>query len=302
MTEPRPALGIAAALAVVAMWSGFLLISRFGLKTEIAPADMAALRFGVSGVVMLPVLVWRGFGGLHPARAGFLALSGGLGFALFVYMGFVRAPAAYGAILLPGVLPLYTTLLAWLVLGDRVSPARLLPLALVLGGVAALAAGTIRDGDTERLLGAGCFLFGSFSWACFTIALRRWRIEALQATAIVAVLAGAAYLPIYLTALPVGLNELSWPTLVVQGVYQGVVAVILALFAFTTAVRHLGPTATTMITAMTPAVVTVAAWPALAEPLTLATGAGAAAVVAGGMLTARAAARRSPAPVSAPAR
>jgi len=302
MTEPRPALGLAAALAVVAMWSGFLLLSRYGLESDMAPVDMAALRFAVSGAVMAPVLLWRGFGGLHPGRAAFLALTGGLGFALWVYMGFARAPAAYGAILLPGVLPLYTTLLAWLVLGDRVTPARVLPLLLVVGGVAALAAGTIRAGDTERLLGAVCFLLGSFMWACFTIALRRWRIEALQATAIVAVLAAAVYLPIYLTLLPVGLGALPWPTLVVQGLYHGLVAVILALFAFTTAVRHLGPTSTTMITAMTPAVVTLAAVPLLAEPLTLATGFGAAAVVAGGVLTARVAARRLPAAAPAPVR
>jgi hypothetical protein len=67
---------------VVATWSGFLLLSRFGLATEPAPVDMAALRFGVSGVVMAPVLLLRGFGGPQPWRAGFPALTGGLGFAL----------------------------------------------------------------------------------------------------------------------------------------------------------------------------------------------------------------------------
>jgi drug/metabolite transporter (DMT)-like permease len=294
MTEPRPALGVVAAFAVVVMWSSFLLMSRFGLKTEMAPVDMAALRFGVSGAVMLPVLLWRGFGGLDLARAAFLAVTGGLGFALWIYMGFARAPAAYGAILLPGMLPLYTTILAWLVLGDRVTPARVLPLVLIVTGVAALAIGTIQAGDPARLLGAAFFLLGSFMWSCFTIALRRWRVEAMQATAIVAVLAAAAYLPIYLVALPVGLSGLPWSTLVAQAMVQGVVAVILALLAFATAVKHLGPTATTMITGMTPAVVTLAAVPLLDEPLTPFTALGAAAVVAGSILTARAASKRLP--------
>jgi drug/metabolite transporter (DMT)-like permease len=292
MTEPRPALGVAAACAVVAMWSTFLLMSRFGLKTEIAPVDMAALRFGVSAVVMLPVLLWRGFGGLTLPRAGFLAVTGGLGFALWIYLGFARAPAAYGAILLPGMLPLYTSLLAWLVLGDRLTPARALPLLLVVTGVAALALGTIHTGDAARLAGAGFFLLGSFMWSCFTIALRRWRVEAVQATAVVAVLAAAAYMPVYLLVLPKGLGELPWTTLLAQGAVQGLVGVILALLAFATAVKHLGPAPTTMITAMTPAVVTLAAVPLLGEPLTPFTAAGAAAVVAGGVLTARAASRR----------
>ena len=300
MTAPRPLLGVAAAVAVVAMWSTFLLMSRFGLKTEIAPVDMAALRFGVSGLVMLPVLVWRGFGGLDAGRAAFLAVTGGLGFALWIYLGFARAPAAYGAILLPGVLPLYTTLLAWLVLGDRLTPARMLPLLLVVSGVAALAVGTLHAGDATRLLGAGFFLLGSFMWSCFTIALRRWRIEAVQAAAVVAVLAASAYLPVYALALPKGLAALPWTTLVAQGVVQGLVGVILALLAFTTAVKHLGPAPTTMITGMTPAVVTLAAVPLLGEPLTPFTAAGAAAVVAGGVLTARLAARPPARPTEGP--
>jgi drug/metabolite transporter (DMT)-like permease len=220
-----------------------------------------------------------------------LSVLGGLGFALFVYTGFVLAPAAYGAVLLPGVLPFYTTLLAWLVLGDRLTPRRALPLAMIFAGVAALAAGTIAGGDVTRLWGAGCFLLSSFSWACFTIALRAWRLEAVQATAIVAVLAGAVYIPVYLLFLPIGLADVGWPTLIVQGAYQGIGGTVLALLAFTVAIRHLGPTTTTMITAMTPAVVAVSAVPLLDEPLTPAITLGVVAVVAGGVLTAQAATR-----------
>ncbi len=289
--EPRPLVGVAAALAVVVLWAGFLLISRHGLTTELAPPDIAALRFGVSAAVMLPVLLWRGFGGLAWWRCAVLAVLGGLGFALFVYTGFTLAPAAYGAVLLPGVLPFYTAVLAWLLLGEPVTARRAVPLGLVLVGVGALAAGTIAANDVDQLWGAGCFLLGSFSWACFTIALKAWRVEAVQATAIVAVLAGAAYLPIYVAVLPVGLGTVPIPTLVLQGAYQGICAVILALLAFTVAVRHLGPSTTTMITAMTPAVVALSAVWLLDEPLTVATVIGTTAVVIGGVLAARAATR-----------
>ncbi|MEO1092608.1 MAG: DMT family transporter [Pseudomonadota bacterium] len=291
MAEPRPALGLAAALAVVGLWSGFLLISRFGIRADVAAVDLAALRFGVSGVVMLPVLWVLGFGGLAWWQAAFLAVSGGLGFGLFVYTGFTMAPAAYAAILLPGVLPLYTTLLAWAVLGDRLTAARALPLALIATGIGALAIAALVELDGQRLWGAACFLVGSFSWACLTIALRHWHIEAVRGTAVVAVLAGAVYVPIYLLFLPVGLGQLGWPTLIVQGFYQGICAVVLALLAFTFAVRHLGPTTTTMITATTPAVVAVSAIFVLDEPVTPSIALGVAAVVAGGILTARAAAR-----------
>lgn len=285
-------LGIGAALLVVLLWSGFFLVSRFGLREAIAPIDMAALRFGVSGLVMLPLLGLGGFGGLAWWRALTLAVSGGLGFALCVYVGFSLAPAAYGAILLPGVLPLFTTLLAWPLLRDRPKARRLVPLGFVLAGIAVLASGSLTLGNPERLVGGLCFLAASLSWATFTVLLRRWQLEAVRATAIVSVLSAALYLPVYLLVLPVGLGDLGWPTLIVQGVYQGLFSVILALLAFTFAVRTLGPANTTMITALTPAVVAVSAVFVLDEPLTPWIALGAASVVTGGILTGRLALRR----------
>ncbi len=288
----RPLLGLLAALLVVLLWAGFLLLSRYGVREAVAPVDMAALRFGVSGAVMLPVLWHFGFGGLVWWRCLVLAFTGGLGFAVWVYVGFTLAPAAYGAILLPGMLPLYTTLIAWVLLGDRPGLARLLPLTLILGGVVSLGAGSLALGDDGRLIGAGLFLMSSFMWACFTVLLRRWQIEAIRGTAVVTVVSAALYLPLYLAFLPVGVHRLDATTLVVQGVYQGIFSVIVALLAFAFAVRNLGPTTTTMITALTPAVVALAAVVLLDEPLTVAVGLGATLVVAGGILTARAATRR----------
>lgn len=282
-------LGVAAALATVALWSGFILLSRFGVGgAGIAPLDLAALRYAVAMTVTLPLL-WRvGRGGLSAARCLALTATGGLGFGLGAYHGFAYAPAAHGAILMPGVLPLFTAMLAVFALGERPNRRKRLALGCVLAGIVALATGSWNDGAGSTLFGDMLFLCAVFSWACFTVLLRRWQVPALRATAIVSVLAGALYLPPYLLFADAPLAGLSTAVLLVQGFYQGVCATVLALITFGTAVRHLGPTTTTMITAATPAVAALAAVPLLGEPLGASAAAGALAVVAGGMLSARA--------------
>ena len=294
MTDTRRlSLGLAAAAATVALWSGFVLISRFGVSHDLAPIDLAALRFAISGLVMLPVLLRLGLGGLGLGRALLLAGTGGLGFALFAYHGFLFAPAAHGGVLMPGSLPLFTAVLAVLVLGERLPRAKWTALALILTGIAGLGGGALMSGGDGVWRGDLLFLTASICWACFTIALRRWQVAPMRATALVAVLAAALYLPVYVVLLDGRLAEVPAVTLAYQGVYQGICAVILSLFAFSTAVRHLGVTTTTMITASVPAVVSIAAAFLLDEPLTLAVALGVAAVIAGGVLSAETDRRRA---------
>lgn len=57
-------IGIGCAAAILSIWTGFILISRFGARTSFNPPDLLALRVGIAGLVMAPLL-WRdGFGGL----------------------------------------------------------------------------------------------------------------------------------------------------------------------------------------------------------------------------------------------
>src|SRR5262249_58133425 len=41
-------------LAAVSIWSGWIVVARLGLRTSLTPWDIAALRFGVAGLILLP--------------------------------------------------------------------------------------------------------------------------------------------------------------------------------------------------------------------------------------------------------
>ena len=47
-------------LAAVGIWSGWIVVARLGLRTSLTPWDIAALRFGVAGVLLLPYVFRRG--------------------------------------------------------------------------------------------------------------------------------------------------------------------------------------------------------------------------------------------------
>lgn len=258
--------GLACAAVVVAVWTAFLLVSRAGAVGTLLPYDMAALRFGVAAVVMAPVLVRHGLAGLSLRQALLLVASAGLGFPLLAYAAFALAPAAHAGVMMTGTLPLWTALLAALVLREPLGGLRLASLALIVLGVAALAA-SLGQGAPGTWRGDLLFAAGSMCWAVYTIAARAWRLPPVTATAIVAVGAAALYLPVYAVALPKGLTATSWGEIALQGLFQGVFAVIVSLLAFTRAVAALGAGPTTMIAALVPGLAAVLAVPLLDEPL-----------------------------------
>jgi len=302
-------LGLALAGLIVLIWSGFIVSSRFAATTDFTPSDLVALRFAVAGLIMLPVALFAGrrlLAGLAPARMAALVATAGFGWSLAAYGGFAFAPAADGAILMPGTLPVFAALFAWLLLGEPWTPARRLSLALVTAGAVLVGLATLdgqRDGDVHAGAWRGhlLFLLAAASWGLYTVLARRWRVHPVAATAVVAVGTAALYLPVYWVALPSTLATAPLGAIVFQGLYQGLLAVVVAQIVYTRAVELLGPAETTTVTALVPGTAALLAVPVLGEALEWATLAGLAAVTIGIVVGVRgASARARAAAVSAP--
>ena len=261
------ALGLLLALVTVLIWSGFILVSRLGAKGSLGALDVAALRFGVSGLVMLPYLLKFGAGGLRLGQVAVLGVTAGLGYALLAYSGFQYAPAAHAAVLMPGMLPFFTAALAWWLLGERWTRARLVGLVIVAAGIVFLAADEFLRTRGATWRGDLLFLSASCSWAVYGIYARKWKVQPLQATAVIGVFCLVTYWPVYLLATPVNVLHAPLSEVMIQGVYQGFLAVVVALITYTRALQLLGPNLTTTITSLTPALAALAAVPLLGESL-----------------------------------
>ncbi len=84
-----------------------------------------------------------------------------------------------------------------LVLGDRPGRLALAGLGLIAAGALTLAGG-FRDAD--ELFGYALLLTAAFLWAAGTVRMRRSRLTALEATALICVGSLVTYIPLYLAS------------------------------------------------------------------------------------------------------
>jgi drug/metabolite transporter (DMT)-like permease len=290
-TSPRttPLQGYLAALTTVVIWAGFILISRLGGKTGLTGWDIVALRLGTASLVLLPLSLRLPAGTWRDARLWTLATLGGLIFLTFVYAGFKLAPAAHGGILLPGMQPFLVTALAWWLMGTRPPRQRLWALLPIALGVICVAMPQILGAHNgPSTLGGDALLLGaSLAWAAYSVLVKKWTYDPWLLTRFVALASALLYLPVYLLALPKGLDTVPLSMLVLQGLYQGLGPTILAMILFLRAVAILGAERTGAIVALVPVMAGLGAVPLLGEPLTVWLVAGLLLVSAGAFLAAR---------------
>jgi drug/metabolite transporter (DMT)-like permease len=285
-------------LAAVSIWSGWIVVARLGLKSSLTPWDIAALRFGVAGLLLLPYVFTKG---IALERLGWIGLAaivlGGGAPVLLANAGLLFAPAAHAGALFPGVMPLAVALLAATMLHEPFTDAKKLGFVLILLGVFGIAWGTGATGadvDSGQTIGHALFLGSAVAWACYTVAMRRARLDGLHAAGIAAVGAWVLYMPVYLfvegTA---SLAKAPWGDLALQAVVQGLLTAIASLVFYGRAVSILGASSGAAFAALSPAMTAVMAipilgeWPAVMDWLAIASISGGVYVVSGGPLPQR---------------
>ena len=259
-------IGWAAALGVLSVWVGFQLVGRIAVKQDFTPWDVAAVRY-LGAFLLAAPLAWHfGLPRLTPLRLAAVVATAGFGFPIFAYLGFAHAPAAHGAVIMSAGLPVATTILAWALFREEPGRRRIISLAAVTLAALLLAA----DGTASppgAWLGDIYYAAASFSWAAYTLLVKRWGLPALGTTLLIALAGAPIYLPVWWLALPSGMGAATAGEILFQLVYQGMLASVVAGFLYTTAVARLGPGSTTLVGAMVPGLVAMAAWPLLGEPI-----------------------------------
>jgi drug/metabolite transporter (DMT)-like permease len=271
---------------VVVFWSGFNIVSRLGGRSELTPYDLAAMRFGVSGILLCPFFVFgrRSITGLQLLA---LASLGGLGYGLFVYSGFALAPAAHAAVLVNGGIPFATVLVSSLVLGYR--PGRRAFLSLVVAAIGIILIGIQSFSQNASaagnpLLGDLLFLCAATCFASFGLLLKRWHVHPWETTVGIATVSMVLYLPIYALFLPKGLAAVPASLILLQCLYQGVIAASVAGLLYAYANQTIGPMKASLMLALVPGISAMAAVPLLGEALTLTTLLGVILVTCGAVL------------------
>lgn len=250
---------------VVVLFSGFVVVSRMGFSTALTVPDIAALRFGLGGLILSPILMRYGRNGLRLREAVALAVLGGLGFALFAYAGFALAPAAHGAVLLHGTLSLTTAFLIFTFDGKAPSRGRSMSLAVIVSGIAAMAWDGFANASSSLFVGDAFLLLASGCWSGYGLYVRRLGRPAVGAAAMVAAISALMFLPVYLLLPGKMLLKAQWSELLLQGIFQGVLVGVISIFVYTRAVTLLGASRVSLFTATVPIITILAAFILLGE-------------------------------------
>ena len=281
--------GRLSALVTVLLWTSFIIVGRASSSHVLLPLDIVCSRIMGASMVLLPWAWWMmreqrqkgeavgSLFGLSPLplrqtlQAGVL---GGLMFALLAYSGFFFAPAAHASVLMPGSLPLWTTLLMWLFLREQIGVNRAIGLGFILMGDVLVGGASLfkafEGGDVW--IGDLMFVCASISWSAYSVTVRKFGLDAARATMAITAFALVSFVPLFtllvqLNVLSSHFSQASWSEILLQVAFQGVGSVAISGISFTQMIRSFGPVKSTMITALVPGLSALGAVIILGEPM-----------------------------------
>lgn len=265
-TTAEYARGALFGLATVVIWAGNIVVAGLGLRSSLTPWDIAAIRFAVAGLVLLPYLVQRG---VAVDRLGWIGLAalifGGAPTVLLVNAGLQFAPASHAGALFPGVMPLMVAGLAVVTLKERFTVQKALGFLLIATGVVSIVSVSGASIGTSQNIGHLLFVAAAFAFACYTVAMRRARLEGLHAAAISAVGSMLMYLPLYAMVAGASVFNASLGAIALQALVQGLLTAVFSYVIYGLAVGILGASSGAAFAALCPAMTALMAIPILGE-------------------------------------
>jgi drug/metabolite transporter (DMT)-like permease len=265
------------ALLAVVIWGGNFIATKVTLR-EVSPATIVWLRFGI-GILILGFTVVARKQFAFPARRelAYFALLGFLGVAFHQWLqatGLITAAATTTAWIVTTI-PVFTALLGWLVLKEKLGLRRVGGMILATVGVILI----VSKGDLGSLFSGAFVSFGDFlilisavNWAVFSVLSRRGLAAHPATRMMFFVMAfGWLYANIWLFGFGPGLSEIphlslgGWGGILVLGVLGSGVAYI----AWYDALQALPASQLSVFINIEPLVTTVLATFLLGESITL---------------------------------
>jgi drug/metabolite transporter (DMT)-like permease len=194
-----------------------------------------------------------------------LACGAGAPYVLLTAGGLAFAPAGHMGVITPSTMLVCSTLGGWLLLKEPPTSARLAGVGTILIGLIALGWDGLTNRAEHTWIGDAMFLVGGMFWATYTLGSRAWKLEPLHATALVAVLSLALYVPLYLPFGGAHLAAAPWREIAIQAVFQGALSAVVALLLYTRAVAILGAARGAVFAALVPGFTLLIAIPLLHE-------------------------------------
>ena len=259
---------LAELLLLAALWGASFLFMRIAAP-PFGPWAMAELRVAGAGLLLLPILAWRGELGALVARWRTIGFVGVSNSALpFVLYGVAALSITAGlASIFNAATPLFGALIAWLWLKDRLTPPRIAGLAIGFAGVLWLA----WDKASFKPGGSGWAVLACLGATPMYGLSANYTKKRLAGVAPLAVATGSQLSATLVLVLPA---LWAWPSTLPSATAwfaTGVLAVLCTALAYVMYFRliaHIGPANAIAVTFLIPLFAVLWGWLFLAEGIT----------------------------------
>ena len=265
-------LGVLAALATVTIWAAFLIGTRFAVSGNLTVDEVLILRLVPAFLIMLPLMFKLGI--FIKGQSVFSLLMIALGAtAVFPYListGVYYAPASDAGALAPGMLPFWTALFAFLIIGEKPSKIRLIGLLIILLGAFLVGSYSILSPSGQNTWkGHFLFLAGSGMWSIYSVYFRKSGIDPLTGLVFGLFWGTVVVAPLLVFFGDVSFKNASALDILSMIFLQGLLIAIFAMLLYNFAIRQLGPAQTAAFGALTPILALGGGFIFLGETITL---------------------------------
>lgn len=253
---PLSAIGFGYAALLVFCWAAYNVAAKAGMDGEFRAQDISALRFGVAGVLLMPLAMtryshfWQSIG---IWRILVLAGLSGPIFGFVVVGGFAYAPLSHGMLFAPSAAMAVGTTLGIIYAGQTVSTHRVVGMLTMMVGLFLLVGFEFAATGPKLLFGEAMFLAGGSMWGTFSFLLGRWKLDALATTCVVGSMSGALSIPLYLLTWGGRFPAAAPADIAFQALMQGIVGGGIAVFAMVKSTEHLGAAQVALLPVFSPA-------------------------------------------------
>lgn len=257
-------LGIAAALAAISIYAGMFAVGRHGAANGLNGFDQTAIRFGFSGLAVLPLtfLIGRSaIARLGWARLLVLVVLGGSIYSAVFLSGLVFAPVAYGAAIVPGLQPIVVLSLSAFLLRERIAGRKLIGPVMCLVGLATIMMASGSALQPGFLIGILLFALSAVLWGSYAVALKVWSVEPSEALATTAPISALVFLPPYLAVRGIGpISDAPISASLLQLIYQGAFVGLASVFFYALAVKISGSITVSSLSPAMPVIAVLIGW------------------------------------------
>ncbi len=243
-------LGVLSAIVIIFIWSGWIIISKYGLMNQLTSWDITGIRFTTAAIIVTPFLIFNKqvIKQLFNLRVFICSIACGNLYLISTFLGLEFSQASNVGILINGSMPVISAIILFVWNGDKIHFSKYFGILFILLSSLII---LIDMSKTELSPSIIWFFISAFFLSFYSVSMKKWNISIKTLMFSVPILNFIVFLPIWLIA-PSNLVNAPLNEIILQAGYQGIVVNIIALFFMSYSIYNLGATGAATIMALVP--------------------------------------------------